>query len=218
MFDLRGRASFGHRGIIWANLVEVHLVMLHTQYQGSRHCGFRQEDFFTFSLYKHMLNVWPPGRAIFCTRGTIWTNLVDVYLMMLHTQYQGSRPSGFRQEDFLKFSTWRSIFSLCDLDMQQTRTIWTILVEGTQASFVWNYSKLDQGFRRSYHLSQLLTDGRRMKTDHKSSPCHLVKGELKMAELNFFSQTIYTSRLQMTIKVTKVSWEKVQNFKKSWTF
>ena len=25
--------------------------MLHTKYQGSRPCGFRQEDFFMFSLY-----------------------------------------------------------------------------------------------------------------------------------------------------------------------
>ena len=44
---------------------------------------------------------------------------------------------------------------------------------------------MDQGFRRSCNLSQLLTDdgltkdGRRTKTDHKSSPCHYVIGELK---------------------------------------
>ena len=40
-------------------------------------------------------------------------------------------------------------------------------------------SKLDVGFRRICHLSQLLTDGRRTKTDHKSSPCHYVTGEIK---------------------------------------
>ena len=33
---------------------------------------------------------------------------------------------------------------------------------------------------RRCHLSQLLKDGlRRTKTDHKSSPCHYVIGELK---------------------------------------
>ena len=44
---------------------------------------------------------------------------------MLHTKYQGvSRLSGFRQEDFqIKFSSRKSIFSLSDLDMQQTGTI-----------------------------------------------------------------------------------------------
>ena len=44
--------------------------------------------------------------------------------------------------------------------------------------------KLDQGFRRSCHLSQLLTDNDddddgRTKSDHKSSPCHYMTGELK---------------------------------------
>ena len=49
-----GRAIFGHRDIIRANLVEVHLVMLHTKYQGSRRYGFRQED---FSMFSPMLNM-----------------------------------------------------------------------------------------------------------------------------------------------------------------
>ena len=50
--------------------------------------------------------------------------------MMLHTKYQSSRPCGFREEIFLKFSSSKSIFSLCDLDMQWTGTIRTILKEG----------------------------------------------------------------------------------------
>ena len=40
-------------------------------------------------------------------------------------------------------------------------------------------SKLGFGFRKSRCLSQLLMDGRRTKTDHKTSPCHFVTGELK---------------------------------------
>ena len=46
---------------------------------------------------------------------------------MLQTKYQGSMVSGFRQEDISKFSSRK--FILCDLDMQRTRTIGTILVE-----------------------------------------------------------------------------------------
>ena len=46
--DPQGGANFSPRGIISANLVEVHRVMLHTKYQGSRSFGFRQEFFFTF--------------------------------------------------------------------------------------------------------------------------------------------------------------------------
>ena len=39
-----GRAIFGPRGIIGTNLVEILEVMLHTKYQSSRPCGFREED------------------------------------------------------------------------------------------------------------------------------------------------------------------------------
>ena len=46
--DTWGRAIFGSRGIIGTNLVEVHLVMLHNKYQGSKALGYRQEDFFMF--------------------------------------------------------------------------------------------------------------------------------------------------------------------------
>ena len=47
-------------------------------------------------------------------------------------KYQISRLCAFwiQTRRFLKFSSQKSIFSLCDLDMQRTRTIWTNLVEG----------------------------------------------------------------------------------------
>ena len=43
----KGGAIFGPMGIS-------HKVMLHIKYQGSRHYGFRQEDFSCFSLFKPM--------------------------------------------------------------------------------------------------------------------------------------------------------------------
>ena len=49
-FDTQGGAIFGPRGIIGIGLVEVHLVILLTKYLGSRPCGFRQEDFYSFNL------------------------------------------------------------------------------------------------------------------------------------------------------------------------
>ena len=52
--DPQGGTIFSPRAIILRNMKEVDYVMLHTNYQGSRLCGFRQEDFFTFSLYKPM--------------------------------------------------------------------------------------------------------------------------------------------------------------------
>ena len=74
---------FGPRGIIWPNLVEVHQMMLHSKYQGSRSACFRQEDFFVFSLMHNMLNIWPHGagrgRIIFSHKGTILTKIVSEY-------------------------------------------------------------------------------------------------------------------------------------------
>ena len=48
--------------------------------------------------------------------------------MMLHNKYQGSKTFGFRQDDF-KIFILKIFFSLCDLDMQQTETVWTIIKE-----------------------------------------------------------------------------------------
>ena len=44
---------------------------------------------------------------------------------MLHTKYQGSKT-----KRCLKFSSYKIYFSLCDLDMQRTWTIWKIIKEG----------------------------------------------------------------------------------------
>ena len=44
------------------------------------------------------------GGYIFGPRAMFWTNLIQVYQVMLHTKYQGgSVPSGFRKEDFSRF-------------------------------------------------------------------------------------------------------------------
>ena len=45
-------------------------MMLHTKYEGSRPCGFRQEDFFMFSFLAYVNHV-TPGRANFGPRGII---------------------------------------------------------------------------------------------------------------------------------------------------
>ena len=102
-FYPQGGAIFDPRGIIWTYFVEVHKVMLNTKYQGSWPCGFRQKDFFTFSLCK---TFYPRGGAIFDPRGIIWTHFVEVHYVMLHTKYQGSRPYGFRQV-FFTFSLYK---------------------------------------------------------------------------------------------------------------
>ena len=52
--------------------------------------------------------MWHQGGAIFGPWGIIWTNLVEVYQVVLHTKYQSSWPYAFRQEDFsMSFPKYR---------------------------------------------------------------------------------------------------------------
>ena len=79
-----------------------------------------------FSCFPFISLCDPWGRPIFGPSAIILINLVEVSLddAIMSYQYQGSGPCALKQEDFfLKFSSQKSIFSLCDLNMQQTRTI-----------------------------------------------------------------------------------------------
>ena len=65
-------------------------------------------------------------------------------------------------------------------------------------------SKLGQGFTRSCHLSQLLTDERQTKTDHKSSPCHFVTGELKLWSANFLRRGYVNEILNVSVALSSL--------------
>ena len=54
----------------------------------------------------------PRGGAQFDPRGIIWTTLVEVHLEMLHTKYQSSAPSSFREEKFWSFPSLSLCFKL----------------------------------------------------------------------------------------------------------
>ena len=47
-------------------------MMLHTKYQDSRHCGFRQEDFFHVSPYVSFVKNVTPGAGPFLTPGALF--------------------------------------------------------------------------------------------------------------------------------------------------
>ena len=56
--------------------------MLHTKYQGSMPCSFRQEDFYMFILRVNisLFKTYDPwGGAIFSPMESIWTNLTEVH-------------------------------------------------------------------------------------------------------------------------------------------
>ena len=68
--------------------------MLHTKYQGSRTYGFRQEDFFMFSLPRPMHIMRPLGRGHFWPNGRNWNKLGIAILG--DATYQISRLYAFR--------------------------------------------------------------------------------------------------------------------------
>ena len=133
--ELQCISFFGPRAIIWTILVEVHLNNLGrgllggAMYQISKAWAFcfqtrRFLKFFPILVYlKQVTPITGPFLTLGIKSERLWLR------MKLHTKYQRPGPSGFREEDFFKFSAKKSIFSCFNLDMQWTRTIWTTLKE-----------------------------------------------------------------------------------------
>ena len=62
--NLQGVAKFDHQGHDWHNFNGDYQTLLHPKYRSSGPCGFREEDFFSFS-YTSMENIDPQGVANF---------------------------------------------------------------------------------------------------------------------------------------------------------
>ena len=65
----RGGVIFYPRGMIGRIYKEDHYSLLHTKYESSGPCGFREEDFF------HILPMTPPGRGPYGPQGQGWQDL-----------------------------------------------------------------------------------------------------------------------------------------------
>ena len=75
-------------------------------YQISKHYFFlfQRRKILKFSFFVPMFQTCDtPGRASFDPRSIIWTILVEVHYKMLHTKYQSSAPSSFREDKFQSF-------------------------------------------------------------------------------------------------------------------
>ena len=70
---------------------------------------FETRRFFHVFLHvSHCKACEPAGAGPFLAPGgIIWTNLVEVHQVKLHTKYPDSRPYGFRQEDVFMFSLYK---------------------------------------------------------------------------------------------------------------
>ena len=130
--------------------------MLYTKYISCGPEDFREEDFFSFFLYKSMGAYDPWGEASLDPRGSIGRIYVWDHYTLLHTKYISSRPHGFREEDFLSFSHYKSMGAndprgLASLDPRGV--IGSIYVGDHQTLLHTNYiSSEPHGFREEDFL------------------------------------------------------------------
>ena len=130
--------------------------------------------------------MWPLGQGWIWPKGH-YLNKLGIDLPGDAT-YQISRLQAvwFQTRRFLKFSSWKSIFSLCDRSMQWTRTIWTISKEGhiwiIPAKFGQNPASSLGGDVLWSNCSRRTTHGgRRTSNIHNTSPWANDSDELKRA-------------------------------------
>ena len=132
-----------------------------------------------------MLNMWPLGHGHFWPQGHNlnkfgWGPLGDA-------TYQISKLYAlwFQRRRFLKFSSWKSIFSLCDLVMLWTRTIWTIFLKRVLIFIRIIPTKFGQNPAGSLGdvlwsncWGRMTGDTRQTSNDHNRSPWANGSGEL----------------------------------------
>ena len=68
-----------------------------------------EKIFISFSYYKSMGAITPRGMASLDPRGLIGRISLGDHYTLLHTKHISSGPHGFREEDFLSFSHYKSM-------------------------------------------------------------------------------------------------------------
>ena len=103
--------------------------------------SFDVTDYNSLFLYRSIRDqIWPchkigQGQS----RIIIWINLVVIKYLMLHTKFQGHRPFGSREEDFLKVFT---IYGHSSNLGHVTWTIWTVFRSPSHGGSTWNLASI----------------------------------------------------------------------------
>ena len=106
------RDPYGPQGRVGRIYIEDYYTLLHTKYESSGPCGYREEDFFL--CFSHCMSMGandPWGGAIFDSRGMVGR----IYKEDHYTLLQSFVSCGFGEEDFLCFSH----------DAPGARPVWT---------------------------------------------------------------------------------------------
>ena len=74
---------------------EDHYTLLNTKYESSGPCGFREDDFYVFPIVS-LWKLMTPGRGHFIPHKHGW----QTHYTFLHTKYESSGPFGFGEDFF----------------------------------------------------------------------------------------------------------------------
>ena len=166
LFLLETRFSYSKLTFLTRNS----LFLLETHFSYSKLAFLTRNSLFLLETHFLLLEThFSYSKLAFITRNSLF--LLETHFLLLETRFSYSK---------LTFLTRNSLPTKSE----------SLLVEGIQGSFVWNYFKI--GPRVYDKLSfKSIVNGRRTKTDHKSSPCHYGTGELKMPQERSWIVCIY---------------------------
>ena len=87
--------------------------------------------------------------------------------MMLHTKYQSSRHSGFRQEDFLMFHLENLFLACVTLICNGPEPFEQILKWSVHGSFLPSLVKIQPVVKEEMSFEPIVDEARRASNDHK---------------------------------------------------
>ena len=80
--------------------------MLHTEYRSFWSCGFRDKDYYMFfPIISFWQTIKSPGHG--------WQDFERRFMMLIHTNHEGSGPCGLGQDILMFFSHCKSMGAIC---------------------------------------------------------------------------------------------------------
>ena len=94
--DPQGGSIYDPRCMVGRIYKEDHYTLLHTNYESSAPCGFREENVEFFYVFP----MTPPGRGLYGPQGHGWKDLQREPSYVATNKKESSGPCGFGEEDF----------------------------------------------------------------------------------------------------------------------
>ena len=134
-----GVANLDPRSMVGRIYVGDHLTLLNISKLWAS--WFQRRRFCKFSHYKSVRANEPSGVANLDPRSMVGRIHVGDHLTLLHTKYLSSGPHGFREEDFLSFSHYKSMGATCCHGSQDSNPISPKIIYSLSPNLIMLHSK-----------------------------------------------------------------------------